>query len=128
MRIVSLTVLAILLVVAATNSWSAQSTYELVVAGKSCEASETTQNIDCDYKVGKGLHFGVAGIGLPDAGVTVYSSSFDGDFYITYGLLHGCVIVKRGPDSISSGVIDGPGSMLDFAFVSPRNGKIYETW
>ncbi|MEJ1966493.1 MAG: hypothetical protein WDO56_35125 [Gammaproteobacteria bacterium] len=57
---------------------------------------------------------------MPDAAVTFYKVDWDGDYYATYGLLHGCVIIKPGTGGAASG--------LSFAFVSPINGKVYRTW
>ena len=57
-----------------------------------------------------------------DAGITFMSSSFEGDYYATVGMMHGCVIVKPGK------TLSYPGALLDFAFVSPRTGKVYTDW
>ena len=38
------------------------STYEIVLSGKVCKES-STQTLSCEYKVGKGLHFSIDGIG-----------------------------------------------------------------
>lgn len=127
MRAGGVTVIVVLLVGMTMRSWAAESTFELVLAGKSCKEG-LTQGIDCEYKVGKGLHFSINGIGMPDTGITFMKSSFDGDFYATYGLSHGCVVVKRGPEGTTSSAISGPESMTDYAFVSPRSGKVYTTW
>lgn len=103
------------------------STYELVLKGKRCQEREN-QMLDCDYRIGKTLHISIAGIGLPDTSVTFMKSDYDGDFYATMGVLHGCVIVKRGPKDSPPNVLDGPGSLFDFAFISPRSGKVYKGW
>ena len=55
-------------------------------------------------------------------------SDFDGDFYGSVGVLHGCVVVSRGLKGDSSSSLSGPGSMFDYAFISPRNGKVYKDW
>lgn len=112
---------------AATSVAAEQSTYELVLAGKTCN-EWGSQVISCEFKVGDGLHFTIDGIGQPDTGITFMKSSFDGDFYATYSLKHGCIIVKRGPKGITSKDFMVPGSMTDYAFVSPKNGKVYRTW
>ena len=52
-------------------------------------------------------------------------SNFEGDFYPTFGLRHGCVIVKRGTKNWKQDVDHGPGSPFDDAFISPKKGKIY---
>ena len=103
------------------------STYEIVLSGKACKTG-ITQSLSCEYRVGNGLHFSIDGIGQPDTGITFKKSSIVGDFYATYGLLHGCVIIKRGPKGITSPNVHGPGSFTDFAFVSPKNGKVYKNW
>lgn len=109
------------------NSASADLTYEIVVTGKSCTET-STQSIDCQYKVGKDLEFLISGIGQPDTGVTFMKSSFEGDFYASFGIQHNCVIVKRGLKGVTSQELSGPGSAFDFAFVSLRNGRVYRRW
>jgi len=126
MRRLVLALLGITLL-APTTAVADPSTYELVLAGKKCNES-SSQVISCEYKVGNGLHFTIDDIGQPDTGITFVKSSFDGDFYATYGLKHGCIIVKRGPKGITSTEFMGPGSFTDYAFVSPKNGKVYRTW
>jgi hypothetical protein len=103
------------------------STYDIVLSGKVCEERDN-QTLSCRYRIGNGLHFSIDGIGQPDTGITFLKSSFYGDFYATYGLLHGCVIIKRGPKGITSQNFDGVGSFFDYAFVSPKNGKVYKDW
>lgn len=113
---------------AATLAYAGESTYEIVLAGKTCKDRSVVQYISCEYKVGKGLHFSIDAIGQPDTGITFVKCSMDGDFYATYGLKHGCIIVKRGPKGITSKDFYGPGTPFDYAFVSPKNGKVYRTW
>lgn len=97
----------------------APTTYRVVVAGMSCKQQNTAASLECDYRVGRSLHFNIAGVGDKDAGITFLASSFEGDYYATVGVLHGCVIVKPGKAR------DNP---FDVAFVSPRNGKVYQDW
>lgn len=104
-----------------------KSTYQLTIEGKKCSES-SSQQIDCDYRLGSGLWISIAGIGLPDTSVTFMKSSFEGDFYATYGIMHGCVIVKRGKKNPLPPAAEGPGSPTDYAFVSPKNGKVYRSW
>ena len=89
---------------------------------------DSGQQIECEYTVGTGLRFSLVGIGLPDMGITFWKSSFEGDFYATYGMRHGCIIVKRGKKARSNTALSGPGSISDYAFVSPKNGKVYRGW
>lgn len=105
------------------------STLDIVKTARSCKSTDSaSQKIECDYKIGKDLHITIAGIGDPDAGITFMKSSFDGDFYGSFGLMHGCVIIQRGETERVKGKIGGPGSFLDLAFISPKNGKVYQTW
>ena len=99
--------------------WAENSAYEDTLSGKRCK--ETNQQINCIYKVGKDLEFSIDGIGLPDTGITIsHSKGVEGDYYPTFGLRHGCIIVKHG--KVSSLFV------MDYAFVSPRNGKVYKKW
>ena len=43
-------------------------------------------------------------------------------------VMHGCIIVKRGPKGINRDQLCGPGSSFDYAFISPKNGKVYTNW
>ena len=94
------------------------STFDATVAGMKCEQNPV-DSLECDYRVGKSLHFGVIGVGDPDAAITFYSVSMDGDYYASVGVAHGCVVVKPGKlTALGAG----------FAFVSPRDGKVYHDW
>lgn len=95
-------------------------TLELVSNQRRCEQA-ADKSLKCEYKIGKTLHISIDGIGQPDTGITFMKSDFDGDFYASFGVLHGCIIVKSGPKSSSP-------NALDFAFISPRNGKAYGNW
>lgn len=95
--------------------------------GMSCKQQRNSSQMDCSYKVGTGLHFEIAGVGQPDAGVTFYKVDWDSDFYATFGLQHGCVVIKRGKRSLDRLPAGDPRGM-DMAFVSPKNGKIYNAW
>ena len=120
-RLVQFLVVVALLVVAVADYRAepvGQETYDLVRSGMSCKQN-SMDSLECDYRVGRSLHFNIAGIGERDAGITFYGADFDGDFYASVGVLHGCVIVKPGRLKPN---------MIDFAFVSPRDGKVYRDW
>jgi hypothetical protein len=102
-----------------------QSMYDLVLAGKDCKAGKTMQTLSCEYRVGTDLRFSIDGIGDPDTGISFLRSSFDGDYFATVGVMHGCVIVKHGEKTLPEYLTP---SMADLAFVSPKNGKVYRTW
>lgn len=103
------------------TAFGSPSVYELTVKGKTCEVT-SRQSLECNYRVGKNLHVAIAGIGQADTGVAFMKSDFDGDFYATFGVGHGCVIVGRGKK------VAIPDKHFDFAFISPRNGKVYSDW
>lgn len=96
------------------------STYDLLLQGKKCQEGYA-QQIDCDYRIGDDFWLSITGVGVVDAGVTFMKSDFGGKYYGTYGLQHGCVVVKAKK-------LDKTTALPDFAFVSPRNGKIYKNW
>lgn len=93
-------------------------TYDAVLDGMSCKQQQSGQ-MDCEYKVGRSLRFVIAGIGQPDVAITFYKADADGDYYASFAVLHGCVVVK--PTRLSA-------DTTMFAFVSPRDGKTYRNW
>ena len=119
---------AMLCIISGPTLAGGRSSYDLVLEGRKCETGTWDQTLSCEYAVGTGLKFAIAGIGQPDTAVTFMKSSFDGNFYATFGLLHGCVIVKRGTKGVESEDAFEPGGFADYAFVSPRNGKVYRSW
>lgn len=135
-RVSKASISALFLLSITTFSVSAQvnsgSTYDLVIQGSRCAQStvpyQSSAQLECSYKVGTGLRFTIAGVGQDDAAITVdHADGLDSDFYFTFGIMHGCVIVKRGflkqPPELRGGL---PG--FDMAFVSPRTGRVYKTW
>lgn len=110
----------LVLVVHVEPALAQPTTHDIVVAGMKCKQN-SMGSLECDYRVGRTLHVNIAGVGDKDASITFFASSFEGDFYASVGIMHGCVIVKPGK------AVQGPG-VLDFAFVSPRSGKVYTDW
>jgi hypothetical protein len=94
--------------------------YRRVVEGMSCKQQPNGQ-LDCEYRVGRSLWFAIPAVGRYDAAVTVFRADWDGDYYLTYGELHGCAIVKAGKTRPEE-------ERLQFAFVSPKDGKVYRDW
>jgi hypothetical protein len=107
-----------LLMILPTTMSAGGTAYDETLVGKSCK--EALQQINCEYKVGKDLEFSIDGVGMPDTGITFVRANHRGDYYASFGLLHGCVIVKHG--------IHSELFLADYAFVSPKNGKVYGTW
>lgn len=113
------TILALQCLFFAATVHAGGTAYEDTSSGKKC--TESFQQLNCNFKVGKDLEFSIDGIGMSDTGITFSRTNFpNGDYHAQFGLRHGCVIVKHGVESKQFGV--------DFAFVSPKNGKVYETW
>ena len=104
-----------------------ESNCNLVVKGKSCVEGES-QQLECTYQVGKNLNNSISGIGQPDTSVTFLSLILIVIPIATYGLRHGCIIVKKGDKGITNNQLNGPGSYTDYAFISPKNGKVYSNW
>ena len=121
MKIPGLVSLIGLLTLTASPVQADTSLYELALKGKQCEESHA-QVLGCEYRIGKTLHISIDGIGQTDTGITFMKSDSKGDFYAAFGVLHGCVIVKRNLDLLNSQ------NAFDFAFISPRTGKVYRTW
>lgn len=48
--------------------------YEDTLSGKTC--TESRQQLNCEYKVGKDLEFSIDGIGMPDTGITFVRSDY----------------------------------------------------
>ena len=76
---------------------------------------------ECNYRVGRSLHFGIAGVGRKDASIYFYEASKTGDYFALFGLSDGCVVVKPG---LALPVLQ----RVDLTFVSPKNGRVYRTW
>lgn len=99
----------------------AQTTYERALQSKSCTEQKQNQQLDCDYRIGGDFWLSIAGVGSAEAGITFMKSEFNGQYYGTVGVSHGCVVVKPG----SANRANLP---HDVAFVSPRNGRVYRDW
>ena len=97
---------------------SAEPLADLVAKGTSCKPANGYQ--DCTYKVGSGLEFSIGAVGSRVASISFLRSDARADYYARFGVSHGCVIVTPGEAS--------KGAALDFAFVSPRTGKVYRDW
>lgn len=104
----------------ASSEGLAQSTYEAVLKGKSC-SEQTSQQIDCDYKIGNDFWLSIAAVGQPIATIHFMKSDYNGMYYGSYGGLHGCAMVHRGR-------LSQPSDPLDIAYVSKKNGKVYQDW
>jgi hypothetical protein len=75
----------------------------------------------CEYSVGDGLQFRIVAVGAPDAGIEFEKVLPNSPYRAAMSLRHGCVIVEPHED-------DNATRVPQFAFVSPRTGKVYHTW
>ncbi len=96
--------------------------YTLVTNGMRCNqggagTSAETQMV-CDYAVGDGLQFRIVAVGAPDAGIEFDKVLANSPYRAAMSIKHGCVIVEPTSNS----------NAPQFAFVSPRTGKVYHTW
>lgn len=96
---------------------ASQNTFEMLVKGKTCNAS-SSQKIDCSYRIGNSLWIEIVGVGENDVGVAFMKSDYKGEYYAKIGKMHNCVIVNAGLKS---------SEILDYAFISPKTGKIYKS-
>ena len=112
--------LILLLFCQLASAQQARQTYDVVVSGMECRQN-LQGDMECNYHVGRSLHFGIAGVGQKDPSIYFYEASMKGDYFALFGLSHGCVVVKPGP-ALPQNQKD------DLAFVSPKNGRVYQTW
>jgi hypothetical protein len=99
--------------------------YALVTKGMRCGqggagASTETQMV-CQYSIGDGLQFRIVSVGAEDAGIEFDKVLPNSPYLAAMSMRHGCVIVE--PRSQKNAA-----QLPQFAFVSPRNGKVYHTW
>jgi len=96
-----------------------------VQEGATCSLADSdASQMDCTYTVGKGLKFVIAGVGQDDSAISIDRAlGMDSDYYFTFGVLHGCVIVKSNIAAAARA-----GAHFDMAFVSPKTGKVYDKW
>jgi hypothetical protein len=99
---------------------AAQSAFDATVRGTSCKAL-ADGSLFCKYEIGKDLEFSITSVGEKDAGISFLRSSIKGDYWARFGVMHGCVIVLQG-EAVSQS------TALPFAFVSPKNGRVYKSW
>jgi hypothetical protein len=99
---------------------AAQSAFDATVRGTSCKAL-ADGSLVCKYEIGKDLEFSITSVGEKDAGISFLRSSIKGDYWARFGVMHGCVIVLQG-EAVSQS------TALPFAFVSPKNGRVYKSW
>ena len=70
------------------------------------------------------------GAGEEDAAIAFVQADSSANYVASVVPLHGCVVVKpaRAADAARMAGIAVADSVLTFAFVSPRTGKVYRNW
>ncbi len=115
---INMYVLCVLLsLIAIPTKAASLNTFEKLVKGKTCNTS-SSQKIDCDYKIGDSFWIQIIGIGEDDVGVAIMKSDYKGEYFAKVGRMHNCVIVNTGLKATG---------ILDYAFISPKTGKIYKS-
>ncbi len=89
----------------------------LLEKGRECRPSR--QGIECDYRLENYFHVSIAGVGTPGAGIHFLLSDARAPIYASVGTQHGCVIVNR---------LRGQNDAPEWAFISPNNGEIFDSW
>lgn len=108
------------------RSGDTASTFDIVNESAECDQVDRSEASQCDYRAGRSLHISIESVGDDNATVTFMRAKFDSAFYASFGVHHGCVIVKR-----NLAVSDGPkyrNPLLDRAFISPKTGVVYPEW
>ncbi len=100
------------------SAFASGTAYDDTLKGKNCK--EFQQQLGCEFKVGNDLEFSIDAIGAPHTTITFVRVNYTGDYYVKYGLLHGCLVIGHGKGS--------PLFMQDFAFVSSKTAKVYKKW
>jgi hypothetical protein len=98
---------------------AANATYEAVVRGMSCR-QQSSGRLECEYKVGDGLHLQVSGVGQVDVVVNFLRVDAASAYVAGVAPLHGCVIVRPAHASADSAA--------SLAFISSVDGKVYRNW
>lgn len=96
-----------------------RSTYDEVLAGMRT-FTNVGGDIECDYRVGQSLHFGIVAPGKADASIYFYSASFEEDYFAVVNISDACIVVRPGQKATAA-------KRADLAFVSIRDGRVYRT-
>jgi hypothetical protein len=89
---------------------------------RACKADGLGQTT-CDFQIGRDLSFSIVAIGTQGQGLTVFRANWDGDYYLSFGLDHQCIIVKPGATRRPKAF-----GFDDLAFISLKSGKVYADW
>jgi hypothetical protein len=103
--------------------------YDALLDGMSCR-QQRSGRMDCEFRAGAAVRFVISGVGQEDVSIAFVEADAKGEFVASMVPLHGCVVVKptRTADATKAAGIPASDSVLTFAFVSPRSGKVYRNW
>lgn len=93
--------------------------FDRLKQAQKCTTAFDSGQMDCDFDLGS-LHFEIADVGAPMGGVSIYKADSYNGFHLSYGVLHGCLIIKPG--------FDTPAPLSDIAFVSLATGGVHRDW
>lgn len=89
---------------------------QLLEQARRCSGSQ------CRFQLGTDFQITLTGVGQPNAGIVYERSNFEGQFYASFGVAHGCVIVQAG---LARRNAQRP---HDIAFIQPRTGTVFNSW
>ena len=91
--------------------------FELVVAGAECK-QDLNNWLNCNYKVGQNLKFSIKDAGGSDQVISFNHSDINDDYAAV--MYFGCIVVIPGHATKNHGKDDN-------VYVSPKNGRVYQT-
>ena len=108
---------------------SVSAAFEALLDDMACRQQKSGR-MDCEFRVGNGVRFVIAGVGQEDVMVSFIQADSGAAYIASMVPLHGCVVVKplRAGDATRAAGIPASDSVATFAFVSPRTGKVYRNW
>ena len=105
----------------ASPAQAVETPYEAARRGADCNLVPDG-SLRCVYTIGEDLRFELRRVGEGDVALRVLRSHPQGTYVADAEMTVGCVFVKHGASGVAAG-----GSWFDHAFVSARNGFVYET-
>lgn len=112
---------ALLAAAAASAAAAIEPPYDAVKRGARCDL-EPDGGLACRYRVGRDLEFDLRRVGERDVELRLIRSSEAGDYRADREMMGRCVFVRHGARGRDAG-----GSEFTYAFVSGRNGFVYQS-
>ena len=88
---------------------------KITLEGRECTVYDSGTPA-CSFKLGSDVHFQIAGVGQKDSAVLIHQAKKfqDADYYIKFGGVHGCIIV-RGPE-------------MSHVYIHPRTAEVHKEY